>query len=170
VDAWLASEAAGWRYQSGETPFEMPFAVAGLGEITLHGRIDRVDRRSDAGGGEALAVIDYKTGASQGLKARLKNPAEAVQLPFYAWLAEAAAAYLPISETPVVPLELDGETDIDAICRRLPELLAAMAAGAALPAGGVDGVCQHCEARGLCRKGMWEEAAAAPAAAGEAAY
>ncbi|WP_296885471.1 PD-(D/E)XK nuclease family protein [Thiobacillus sp.] len=170
VDAWLASEAAGWRYQSGETAFEMPYAVAGLGEITLHGRIDRVDRRTDAGGGEALAVIDYKTGASQGLKARLKNPAEAVQLPFYAWLAEAAAAYLPINETPVVSLALDGETDIDAICRRLPALLAAMAAGAALPAGGVDGMCQHCEARGLCRKGMWEEAAAAPAAAGKAAY
>jgi len=46
-----------------------------------------------------------------------------VQLPFYAWLAEAAAAYLPINETPVVPLELGGETDIEAICRRLPELL-----------------------------------------------
>jgi ATP-dependent helicase/nuclease subunit B len=82
-------------------------------------------------------------------------PGEAVQLPFYAWLCAAAAAYLPINETPVAPLELDGETDVDVICRRLPELLEAIAAGAALPAAGIDAVCQFCEARGLCRKGMW---------------
>ncbi|MDP3124841.1 MAG: PD-(D/E)XK nuclease family protein [Thiobacillus sp.] len=170
IDAWLASVAQGWRYLSGETAFDLPYVVAGLGEITLHGRIDRVDTRIDSSGDEALTVIDYKTGAAQGLKARLKNPAEAVQLPFYAWLAEAAAAYLPINETPVVPLELNGETDIDAICRRLPELLEAIAAGAALPAGGVDGVCRHCEARGLCRKGMWDEAAPDSGAAGMPAY
>ncbi|OYX31141.1 MAG: DNA helicase [Hydrogenophilales bacterium 32-62-9] len=170
LDAWLASVAQGWRYQSGETAFDMPCVVPGLGEISLHGRIDRVDTRIDANGGEALTVIDYKTGAAQGLKTRLKNPAEAVQLPFYAWLAEAAAAYLPINETPVVPLELDGETDIDAICRRLPALLEAIAAGAALPAGGVDSVCKHCEARGLCRKGVWDEAAPDGGAAGMLSY
>lgn len=168
IDAWLESVTQGWRYQSGEIDFDMPFSVAGFGEITLHGRVDRVDRRIDAGGGEALTVIDYKTGAAQGLKTKLKNPAEAVQLPFYAWLAEAAAAYLPINETPIVPLELNGETDIDAICRRLPALLEAIAAGAALPAAGIDSVCQHCEARGLCRKGMWDEAAPDFRAAGNA--
>ena len=51
--------------------------------------------------GDARTVIDYKTGAATGLKKKLKDPTEAVQLPFYAWLAEAAAAYLPINETPV---------------------------------------------------------------------
>jgi ATP-dependent helicase/nuclease subunit B len=122
----------------------------------LHGQVDRVDSRIDPSGGDALAVIDYKTGAAQGLKKKLKAPDEAVQLPFYAWLCDAAAAYLPINEIPVAPLELDGETDVDAISRRLPELLEAIAAGAALPAGGIDAVCQFCEARGLCRKGMWQ--------------
>ena len=130
----------------------MPFNVAGLGEIMLHGRVDRVDQKNGA-----PTVIDYKTGAAQGLKKKLKDPTEAVQLPFYAWLAEAAAAYLPINEIPVTPLELDGETDVDAISRRLPELLEAIASGAGLPASGVDAVCGHCEARGLCRKGMWHE-------------
>lgn len=155
VDAWLDRAAQGWQYQSGEAAFELPFGVPGLGEITLHGRVDRVDSRVDPSGGDARAVIDYKTSAASGLKKKLKDPAEAVQLPFYAWLAEAAAAYLPINETPVVPLELDGETDVDAISRRLPELLEAIAAGATLPASGIDSVCAHCEARGLCRKGMW---------------
>jgi ATP-dependent helicase/nuclease subunit B len=157
VDAWLDWVAQGWHYQSGEAAFEMPFSVAGLGEITLHGRVDRVDGRIDPSGGDARTVIDYKTGAAQGLKKKLKDPAEAVQLPFYAWLADAAAAYLPINEAPVTPLELDGETDVDAISRRLPELLKAIAAGAALPASGIDAACQYCEARGLCRKGMWHE-------------
>ena len=152
IDAWLDWVAQGWRYQSGEAAYEVPFSVPGLGDITLHGRVDRVDER-----GEARTVIDYKTGTAIGLKKKLKDPAEAVQLPFYAWLSDAAAAYLPINETPVAQLELDGETDVDAISRRLPELLGAIAAGAALQANGVDAACQFCEARGLCRKGMWRE-------------
>ena len=129
--------------------------MAGLGDITLHGRIDRVDGRIDQDGGEAHAVIDYKTSAASGLKKKLKDPAEAVQLPFYAWLADAAAAYLPINETPVAALALDGETDVDAISRRLPELLEAIAGNSGLPASGIESVCGYCEARGLCRKGMW---------------
>jgi ATP-dependent helicase/nuclease subunit B len=157
VDGWLAHAAQGWRYQSGESDFALPWIVAGLGEITLHGRVDRVDHRAGPDG-DARYVIDYKTGAAQGLKRKLKAPDEAVQLPFYAWLAEAAAAYLPINEAPVAALELDFGTDVDAISRRLPELLEAIAAGTALPASGIDAVCQFCEARGLCRKGMWENA------------
>lgn len=151
IDAWLAHASAGWRYASGETDFAVPHHVEGLGEITLHGRVDRVDAKDDA-----RYVIDYKTSAAQGLKKKLKTPDEAVQLPFYAWLTDAAAAYLPINETPVAALELDGETDVAAISLRLPQLLEAIARHAALPAHGVDSVCKHCEARGLCRKGMWQ--------------
>ena len=152
IDTWLDWVGQGWRYQSGEAAVEVPFNVAGLGDIILHGRVDRVDAR-----GDARTVIDYKTGAASGLKKKLKDPSEAVQLPFYAWLADAAAAYLPINDTPVALLELDGETDVDTISRRLPELLEAIAVGAALHANGVDAVCQYCEARGLCRKGMWHD-------------
>ena len=156
IDAWLAHADAGWRYESGETDFAVAHSVAGLGDITLHGRVDRVDRRANSSEGDARYVIDYKTSASQGLKKKLKAPEEAVQLPFYAWLCEAAAAYLPINEAPVTALELDGETDVAAISLRLPQLLEAIARHAALPAHGFDTVCKHCEARGLCRKGMWD--------------
>ncbi|HEY9097899.1 MAG TPA: PD-(D/E)XK nuclease family protein [Thiobacillus sp.] len=155
IDTWLDWVAQGWRYLSGEAAVEVPFSIPGLGDIILHGRVDRVDGRIDQNGGDARTVIDYKTGAAAGLKKKLKDPTEAIQLPFYAWLSEAAAAYLPINETPVSLLELDGETDVDAISRRLPELLEAIAAGESLRASGVDAVCQYCEARGLCRKGMW---------------
>jgi len=152
LDAWLAHASAGWRYESGETDFAVPYPIAGLGEVTLHGRVDRVDAKDDT-----RYVIDYKTSAAQSLRKKLKAPDEAVQLPFYAWLCDAAAAYLPVNEAPIVPLELDGETDVEAISRRLPDLLEAIAAGARLPAHGIDGVCAYCEARGLCRKGMWHE-------------
>ena len=153
VDAWLDWVGQGWRYAGGETEFALTRAVAGLGEVTLHGRVDRVDAK-----GDARYVIDYKTGAASGLRKKLKDPAEAVQLPFYAWLADAAAAYLPIGEAPVSPLQLDGESDVEAISLRLPALLEAIAAGAPLPASGSDAVCRNCEARGLCRKGMWTPA------------
>ena len=151
IDAWLAHASAGWHYESGETDFAVTHSIDGLGEITLHGRVDRVDAK-----GDARYVIDYKTSAVQNLKKKLKAPDEAVQLAFYAWLTDAAAAYLPINEVPVAALELDGETDVAAISLRLPQLLEAIAQRAALPAHGIDGVCKHCEARGLCRKGMWD--------------
>lgn len=104
-----------------------------------------------------MRVIDYKTGSAAALKRKLKDPAEAVQLPFYAWLADAEAVFLPINDDPVSPLTLDGETDVEAIAERLSALLEAMAGGAPLPANGIDAVCSRCEARGLCRKGAWHE-------------
>lgn len=152
IDFWLEQVHDGWQYQSGETRLSTRIDVPELGEVELFGDADRIDIK-----GSALNVVDYKTGASSGLKKKLKDPAEAVQLPFYAWLADAAAAYLPISETPIAPITLDGETDVEAISLRLPQLLEAIAQGARLPAQGVDAVCRYCEARGLCRKGTWHE-------------
>ncbi len=155
IDAWLAWAAQGWRYDSGETEFAVPHDVNGLGTVTLFGVLDRVDVRTLPDGDTARAVFDYKTGAAKGLKEKLKDPGEAVQLPFYAWLSDAAAAYLPLDDAPIAPLDLDGETDVAAISLRLPALLEAIAAGAPLTASGIDAVCRHCDARGICRKGMW---------------
>ena len=155
IDAWLTWAAQGWRYVSGETPFGQRCAIRGLGEVELMGVLDRVDSRTDADGFEARAVFDYKTGAADSLRKKNKDPAEAVQLPFYAWLAEAAAAFLPLSEDPVKAIDLPSETDVGGIADRLPALLEALADGAPMPASGIDGVCRYCEARGVCRKGNW---------------
>jgi ATP-dependent helicase/nuclease subunit B len=152
VDFWLGQTHDGWRYQSGETRLSARIDVPALGEVELFGDADRIDAK-----GSALNVIDYKTGAASGLKRKLKDPSEAVQLPFYAWLADATAAYLPISEIPIEPVTLDGETDVEAISLRLPKLLEAIVQGAPLPAQGVEAACRYCEARGLCRKGTWNE-------------
>ncbi len=152
LDFWLSRENEGWHYQSGETPLKARLDVPALGEIELQGVIDRIDRRE-----KALQVIDYKTGRSSTLKNKLKDPGENVQLPVYAWLCDAAAAYLAVNDDKLAPLALDFDTDVEGITLRLRDLVAAIARGAALPAHGVDAVCRHCEARGLCRKGMWHE-------------
>ena len=152
IDAWLAAVQSGWHFQSGETACETELDVAGLGKITLQGRIDRIDQN-----GDALQVIDYKTSTAQSLKKKRDAPDENVQLPFYAYLCNAAAAYLPINDPTITPLQLDGECDVEAIMSRLPSLISAIAQGKGLPANGVDMVCRYCDVRGLCRKGMWEE-------------
>ena len=103
-----------------------------------------------------MQVIDYKTSTAQSLKKKRDAPGENVQLPFYAYLCNAAAAYLPIDDPSITPLQLDGECDVESIMLRLPSLLAALAHGSGLPANGVDAVCRYCDVRGLCRKGMWE--------------
>lgn len=151
VDAWLAAVEAGWRVESSETEIETELDVPSLGKIVLHGRLDRIDRK-----GEALQVIDYKTTARKKLESQRNAPGENVQLAVYAYLCNAAAAFLPIHDATISPVMLDGETDVEAIVMRLPLLLEALVQQAGLNAHGIDGVCQYCEVRGLCRKGNWE--------------
>ena len=151
VDAWLAAVQAGWRFESAETQIETELDVPSLGKIVLQGRIDRIDRK-----GDAVQVIDYKTTARRKLESQSTTPGENVQLAVYAYLCNAAAGFLPLHDTTIAPVMLDGETDVEAIVMRLPLLLEAIVQQTGLTAHGIDGVCQYCEVRGLCRKGIWE--------------
>ena len=151
IDAWLAAVQSGWRFESAETDVETELDVPSLGKIVLHGRIDRIDRK-----GDALQVIDYKTTARKKLEKKRDAPGENVQLAVYAYLCNAVAAFLPINEPDIATMELDGETDVKSIALRLPLLLEALTQQTGLSAHGVDAICQYCEVRGLCRKGMWE--------------
>ena len=69
----------------------------------------------------------------------------------------AEALFLSLERDGVNPVELgsDVRTLTDAVRARLGELFDALAAGASLPAQGVEVVCEYCEARGLCRKNHW---------------
>lgn len=151
IGAWLATVQLGWRFESAETAVETELDVPLLGKIVLHGRVDRIDRR-----GDALQVIDYKTTARKKLEAQRNAPGENVQLAVYAYLCDAFAAFLPINESVIAPVELGDETDVESIALRLSALLEALAQQTGLTAHGVDVICQYCEVRGLCRKGMWE--------------
>ena len=149
--AWLdGHEAAGWVFAEAEEWKEQP-----LGELTLFGKIDRMDR--DPRGRTQL--LDYKTEAAEKTRERLKSGTEDLQLAFYAALlgegeAELSAAYVNVGEK--------GQTDTwpQSQVLELRSLLQAgiahdvarLHAGEPLRATGDGLACEYCQARGLCRK------------------
>jgi ATP-dependent helicase/nuclease subunit B len=146
----LESEATGWRYQSGETPFDLPLTD----DLILHGRMDRVDVRA-----QESRVLDYKMIAANTLKNKLKEAGEDVQLACYAHACGAGeAAFISIEKDSVdaVAPPHDLAELAAANVARLLAVYGEMRAGAALPANGVEDACAHCEMRGLCRKSEWE--------------
>jgi ATP-dependent helicase/nuclease subunit B len=150
-----AREQQGWRFVIGEQWFERRLQWDG-GEILLQGRIDRIDE-NDAG---ERAVLDYKTRSQAALKAQLAE-GEDQQLPFYGLLCGT-----PVVAAHFVAIEQTKEKTGDAPAPRYAEWQRALESqieknmqaiqnGAALPAHGVETVCQYCDVRGLCRKGSW---------------
>jgi ATP-dependent helicase/nuclease subunit B len=158
LDWALAWEQAGHHFAKAEAKAALAVPV-GDGEVRFEGRLDRLDA-----GAEGLAVLDYKTNAAQTLRNKLKQPGEDVQLPCYAWLAEAAeAGFVTLDEDKIGVLAWkEGLAEAaEAEAARFQAVFAALAAGATLPAQGASPVCDRCEMRGLCRRDHWAEAPAA---------
>jgi ATP-dependent helicase/nuclease subunit B len=148
--------------------------------IAMHGVIDRIDSVSDDGsqgsGGPVMQLIDYKTGSTQSLRDKVKQPREDTQLPFYAALAieqgrvageigPLDAIYLSLDDAKAIVevRHLDVERSAIALVEGLGRDLARLRGGAALPALGEGAACDHCDARGLCRRDQWADAALAGA-------
>jgi len=147
--AQLAMEAEGWRFQSGELPFEFYLDD----DFVLYGRIDRIDKKNDL-----VRVLDYKMIAANALKNKLKEAGEEVQLACYAAAQGSdAAAYISIEKEKILLIEPphDMSALAQANMQRLITIFAQMKSGAALLANGIDETCQYCEMRGLCRKSEW---------------
>ncbi len=160
--AWLAgfeapAQGAGPRFVSAETALTLP-----VSDFTLLGKLDRIDTQSSPEGPIAI-VIDYKTENRATTKSRIQEPLEDTQLAFYAALMPSStlrAAYLSITDTRAEPAALLLEQSHIVLAREqllqgLAHDMARLAAGAALPALGEGKVCDHCAARGLCRKDHW---------------
>jgi ATP-dependent helicase/nuclease subunit B len=158
--AWLhARDAAGARWLQGEEEIGLPLADL---DIELRGIIDRIDERD---GGAAIELIDYKTGSAAGLRDKVREPLEDTQLAFYAALMRSRSA-LPLTAR---YLALDGSKGLEEIEHRdvehsaavlvdgLADDLRRLRAGAGLPALGVGLTCEHCEARGICRRDHWDD-------------
>lgn len=155
---WLATaEAGGQQFDAGELDRQCrPFDGA-LAEVALRGRIDRID----AAPGAKRLLLDYKTGSVTGLKARVAEPLEDTQMAIYALLMEAApdlaAAYLALDDPGGV--QIVEHPDVSATALQLREGLQSdlvlMLQGAPLPALGEGSACEHCEARGVCRRDDW---------------
>jgi len=172
-------EADGWQFAFGEV-----WAEAQLqwddGQIKLRGRVDRIDERQLENGEVERAVLDYKTKTKSSLKTRLKH-FDDHQLAFYGLLQpviesttdedtstdELTTLLLDAPDTAsYVALELEREKTgaVEAqeykvwkieLEQAIRKNMQAIQHGAALPAQGVESVCQYCDVRGLCRKGAW---------------
>jgi len=155
LDWQLETEQAGWRYLEAE----QAFAVEVTENLTLRGRIDRIDNRSDDA--RSLCVLDYKTQAIAKLKNKLKDAGEDVQLACYAYAKDASAAAFVSLEGDKV-LAVAPPHDVGELAQlniaRLGTVFGQMRAGTTLPANGVHAVCTYCEMQGLCRKAEWENA------------
>ncbi len=166
---WLHErEAAGAAWSRGEVDLRASPEV--LGGVALHGVVDRIDV---VDGGRRLELIDYKTGSSSKLKERVDDRLEDTQLAFYASLVGAESS-LPLRAFYLAMdapqgLKMHEHKDVAATATALvdgvAEDLRRLRAGAALPPLGEASACEHCDARGLCRRDHWSpdaEASLAP--------
>jgi ATP-dependent helicase/nuclease subunit B len=160
--AWLhRRDADGARWLEGEQ--EITLRRDELGGTELRGIVDRIDER-----GAAIEVIDYKTGSAAGLREKVKRPLEDTQLAFYAALMRSrtalplAASYLALDGSKgLEEIEHEGvEASAAALVAGLADDLARLRAGAGLPALGEGATCEHCAARGVCRRDHWQSDAA----------
>ena len=172
--AWArAARAEGWRWHAGEEWMQRDITLAGGQAVRLQGVIDRVEVRggapqeTDAQQRPQFRLIDYKTRDAGSLRRAQREAGEHVQLLFYALLLGLPlqeAAYLSLQRPPRLREPLDkvailvaapGDLQAQAIEleQRLVEHLERIAAGAALPANGVESICRRCELRSLCRHG-----------------
>jgi ATP-dependent helicase/nuclease subunit B len=167
-------EAEGWLWEHGEQ--DRKISPAALGGLSLHGRLDRLDRHPDG----RVQLLDYKTGSVSALKDQLSDRSEDTQLAFYAALLagddqaglkpEAVnAAYLALDDRQS-PLPLAhtrvGESAVMLI-NGLAGELQRLRAGEPMRALGEGELCEHCEARGLCRRDHWSADADEPASKGD---
>ncbi|MGZ5157659.1 MAG: PD-(D/E)XK nuclease family protein [Caldimonas sp.] len=157
--AWLNErEAGGADFARGEV--ELRAAPEELGGVELHGRVDRIDA---VDGGRRLELIDYKTGSSSQLKKDVLDRFEDTQLAFYAALVGAESAlplrafYLALDATKGLEVHEHAEVaaSAEALVRGVADDLRRLREGAALPPLGEGAACEHCEARGLCRRDHW---------------
>lgn len=155
---WQIDRNRDWQVNNVEVKQEITL----LDDIKLRGQLDRVDKQ-----GEALAIIDYKTGYSPKQDEVLAG--EAVQLPVYALLAQRSPEN-PVTEVLYLELKNDGsvktgamleETDLSGLARetgeRLVRVINDMRNGKALPAWGDSMTCQWCDMSLLCRHEAWDE-------------
>lgn len=152
LDWQLENEQNGWHFAAAEQGYQLAVDDG----LLLHGRLDRLDRKTDG----AQRVLDYKTKDRNALNGLFKQPGEDVQLASYAALSDSAeATFVALDDSKAVANVLP-EQAMDELAAlslaRLKEVFGALRQGQALPANGVDKACEYCAMQGLCRKGWWE--------------
>jgi ATP-dependent helicase/nuclease subunit B len=169
---WHRTQAAhGWQWHGLEQSLEMDLPLTQvqlLQKIRLYGELDRVDTRRGAEGTQ-WRVIDYKTGSLNALKTQVRQPLEDTQMAFYALLTQATTAqdgapiqalYLRLHHEAVDEVvHADVQDSAQVLAEGIASDLTRIHQGHAMLAMGEGRLCDRCEARGLCRKDHWTQAA-----------
>lgn len=151
---WQIKQSEQWKFYQAEHKSSIKWQH----NTELHGRLDRLDKNETG-----LNVLDYKTG-SYARQADIES-GEAVQLPFYALLAEAElkqpvsqVAYLDLNNTVKTGTHINGD-ELDTISHKIGERLATlieqMLSGKELTAWGDETTCEYCNINRVCRKQAW---------------
>ena len=151
---WQIKNAGKWQFYKAELKSEISWQK----NIELKGRLDRLDKNKTG-----LSIIDYKTGKSA--KLTEIEQGEAIQLPFYALLAEtelktsvSCVSYLDLSSKVKFGAQLADdalESISQQIGERLGQIIKEMNDGKKLTAWGDEETCQYCNINRLCRKQAW---------------
>ena len=178
VDWQLQREQAGWEYFDGEVKvgFDLPFADADGNPkmIRIEGFADRYD--VNIHDNTLASVIDYKNQRFEKIKLRAEHILDDPQLLIYARAAnedqenykltghkvqqaEWVALKADISKDEQKALRGQEVVDMPALMQQFSEQITddveQLWAKKPMQAFAPEGVCQYCEARGICRKGIW---------------
>jgi len=175
IEWQLERERQGWRFYDAELKvgFELPFVDRyGIERlIRIEGYADRYDVNIEDI--NAAEVIDYKNQSLARVEARAESVLDDPQLLIYARAMNEGQklAGRQVNHAQWVALKTDIKKEGDGATRSvaiegLPQALIEfneqivgdiemLWSGNPLKAFAPDGVCQYCEARGICRKGMW---------------
>ena len=175
IEWQLGREQQGWQFHDAEVKvgFDLPFTDQyGIKrQIRIEGYADRFDINSNDK--NSASVIDYKNQNINKVESRAQTVLDDPQLLIYARAAN-ESSQLPgrvVNYAQWVALKADINKEGDAAVRSvtiedMPEAMTqfseqitgdvqALWSGKTIKAFAPDSICQYCEARGICRKGMW---------------
>jgi len=169
IEWQLTREQEGWRFHDAECKVGVDIDLSNGIQVRIEGYVDRIDMHEKSG----AAILDYKLQTPQLLKKKVDHVFDDPQLLMYAHAADHSSD-LPnqvVTQLLWVSLktkDVDKKTNpersvyLENIEQQKEEWLSQFVgdlqgvwSGKPLHAYAPDSVCQYCDARGICRKGMW---------------
>lgn len=156
----MEREEAGWVFHDGEKPVGFDLQTS-FGSIRVSGFVDRLDIHPEHG----VEVIDYKYSSKTSINKKKSNIEDDPQLVIYAKAVDgrdlvngqavAGASWVSIKEAKTTIQVEDLSEHMNELPAQMIADIEALWGGSPVVASAPDSVCQYCQARGICRKGMW---------------
>jgi ATP-dependent helicase/nuclease subunit B len=156
----MTREEAGWSFHDGEKPVGFDL-MTNVGSIRVSGFVDRLDIHPEHG----VEVIDYKYSSKTSINKKKNNIEDDPQLVIYAKAVDGddivnrqpvcGASWVSIKEANTAIQVEDLSEHMKDLPSQMISDIEALWGGSPVVASAPDSICQYCQARGICRKGMW---------------